>query len=117
ARVALQGILGRPIPGLAAQEERPEVGIVEVEGLGDRVAEVGQGLVGGDFDIAPDGSRLRWRVVATQDTNPEGVDRWLGLPPAWHHVTSWIWSLTTSIVLAVATLGENPHAARQRAGL
>jgi hypothetical protein len=36
-------------PGLAAEEERPQLRVVEPNGQWDGVAEVGQGLVGGQF--------------------------------------------------------------------
>jgi hypothetical protein len=44
-----QGVFGAPIPGLAAEEERPQVRVVEPEGQWDGVAEVGKGLVGGQL--------------------------------------------------------------------
>jgi hypothetical protein len=35
-------------------EERPQMRVVEPKGEGDGVAEVGQGLVGGQLQLAPD---------------------------------------------------------------
>jgi hypothetical protein len=71
--VGYQGVLAGAIPGLAAEEERPQVRVVEPKGEGDGVAEVGQGLVGGQFQLAPDPPGARRGVEATEDTDAEAI--------------------------------------------
>lgn len=95
---ALERVLARAVPGSPTQEERPEMGIIEVEGQGNRVAKIGQGLVGSDLDLSPHGGRLRGRVVASQDASPEGVDRRLRLDRGWHHSGSSAWSPARSML-------------------
>jgi hypothetical protein len=71
--VGQQGVLAGAIPRLAAEEERPQVRVVEPEGEGDGVAEVGQGLVGGQFQLPPDPPGARRGIEATEDADAEGV--------------------------------------------
>jgi hypothetical protein len=63
----------KPTRWIPAKEERPQVRVVEPKGKGDGVAEVGQGLVGGQFQLAPDPPCARWGVEATEDADAEGV--------------------------------------------
>src|SRR6266536_246687 len=63
------GVLGGPVPRLAAEEERPQVVVVEVEGAGDGVPQVLEGLATLELDLAPDG-----RIAGTAEhADAEGI--------------------------------------------
>ncbi len=76
-RLGVQGVLGRRIPRLATQEEGLQVRIVEGERLGDRLAQVGEGLGAGELDLAPDLRRVGWGAPTAEDADAEGVRRGL----------------------------------------
>jgi hypothetical protein len=73
------------VPRFAAQKERPEVGIVEVEGERDRLAQVGQRLVGRHLDLPPDLLGVGRGIEAAEDADAEGVNGSFGFEARARH--------------------------------
>ncbi|HTF59552.1 MAG TPA: hypothetical protein VK713_06540, partial [Actinomycetes bacterium] len=70
------GVLGGLVPGLAAEEERPQMRVVEAEGQWDGLAQVAERLVAGELKLTPDLPGVRWSVEAAEDADAERVGRW-----------------------------------------
>jgi hypothetical protein len=70
------GVLGGLVPGLAAEEERPQMRVVEAEGQWDGLAQVAERLVAGELELTPDLPAIGWRVEAAEDADVERVGRW-----------------------------------------
>ena len=67
------GILSRAVPRLAAEEERPQVRVVEAEGERDRLAQVAERLAASQLELAPDLPAIGWGVHATKDPRAKRV--------------------------------------------
>src|SRR5215218_3170029 len=69
------GVLGHVVPGIAAEEERPQVRVVKAEGERDGLAKISQRLVAGELELAPDLPAIGWGVYAAEDAHAKGVGR------------------------------------------
>src|SRR5215217_5333160 len=67
------GVLGRVVPGLSAEEERPEVRVIEAEGEWDGLAQVAERLLAGELELAPDLPAIGWGVHAAKDPHAKRV--------------------------------------------
>ena len=72
-RLGRARVLAGTVPRLAAEKERPEVVVVEPERRRDEPAEIRQGLVGPQLDLAPDLRRVGRGIEAAQDADAEGA--------------------------------------------
>jgi|GEM_PF-6012921 len=81
--IGQQSVFTGAIPGLAAQEERPQVRVVEPKGEGDGVAEVGQG-VGASYSVTSCDLRILMdhptESISSHDPPSRRDDRWFGGP-------------------------------------
>src|SRR4029453_7606620 len=67
------GVLGRVVPGLAAEEERPQMRVVEAEGERDGLAQVAERVFAGELELTPDLPAIGWGVYAAEDAYAERV--------------------------------------------